>query len=140
MKQLALSGIVALAALAPAPEAGTAAAAAAGPPVNVVAEAVHGIRVTEAPAEAAVLVVFVVDDAGDPVDEVAVSVLERGREVAAAKSDSRGRALFRLPLAGAVSVRASEEGFVAAAARGVVLRRGGLTCVALPLEQAEPRR
>ena len=74
-----------------------------------------------------------------PPNVVAVGVLERGREVAVAKSDGRGRAVFRLSLAGPVSVRAAEDGFVPAAARGVVLRRGGLTCVALPLEQAEPR-
>ena len=114
-------------------------AAAAEPPPNVVAQAIRGIRVAEAPKGTSVLVVFVVDDAGDPVDEVAVGVLERGREVAVAKSDGRGRAVFRLSLAGPVSVRAAEDGFVPAAARGVVLRRGGLTCVALPLEQAEPR-
>jgi hypothetical protein len=114
-------------------------AVAAEPPANVVAQAIRGIRVAEAPKGTSVLVVFVVDDAGDPVDEVAVGVRERGREVAIAKSDSRGRAVFRLSLAGPVSVRAAEEGFVPATASGVVLRRGGLTCVALPLEQAEPR-
>jgi hypothetical protein len=115
---------------------GTASAAPAG---NVVADAVHGIRVAEAPRDAAVLVVLVVDDAGDPLDEVAVSVLGRGKEVATAKSDSRGRAVFHLALAGAVSVRASAEGFVPAIARTVALRKGGLTAVALPLEQREPQ-
>jgi hypothetical protein len=115
------------------------AASAAAPAANVVADAVRGIRVAEAPRDAAVLVVLVVDDAGDSLDEVTVSVLARGKELAAAKSDSRGRAVFHLALAGPVSVHASAEGFVSAIARAVALRKGGLTAVALPLEQHEPQ-
>ena len=122
---------------APAAPPGTASSAA--PAGNVVADAVRGIRVAEAPRDTAVLVVLVVDDAGDPLDEVVVSVLGRGKELASAKSDSRGRAVFHLALAGAVSVRASAEGFVSASARTVALRKGGLTAVALPLEQREPQ-
>jgi hypothetical protein len=114
-------------------------ASAAAPAGNVVADGVRGIRVVEAPRDTAVLVVLAVDDAGDPLDEVAVAVLARGKEVASAKSDSRGRAVFHLALAGAVSVRASAEGFVSATARAVALRKGGLTAVALPLEQREPQ-
>jgi hypothetical protein len=117
---------------------GTAAAPAA-PAGNVVADGVRGIRVAEAPRNTAVLVVLVVDDAGDPLDEVAVSVLARGKQLETARSDSRGRAVFRLALAGVVSVRASAEGFVPATARTVALHKGGLTAVALPLEQREPQ-
>jgi hypothetical protein len=111
---------------------------AAEPPVNVVAEGIRGIKVAEGPADACLLVVFVVDDAGDPVDEVPVRVTDRGREVASARSDSRGRAILRLTRAGRVSVSAVDAGFVRAVAHGVAVRRGGLTSVALPLEQEEP--
>jgi hypothetical protein len=119
------------------------AAVASGAPVprppNAIADAVRGIRAADTPRDTSVLVVLVVDDAGDPLDEVAVTVLDRGKEVAAAKSDGRGRAVFRLQLAGPVAVRAVDDGFVPSLARGVVLRRGGLTALALPLEQAEPQ-
>jgi hypothetical protein len=129
-----------LAVLAAAPARAWAPPAEGRAPVeNVVSDATRGIRVAEAPRDAAVLVVVVLDDAGDPLDEIAVPVLARGgRELGAARSDSRGRAVFRLAIAGPVSVRASEEGFVPATARGVALRKGGLTAVALPLEQKEP--
>ncbi|MGE5124728.1 MAG: carboxypeptidase-like regulatory domain-containing protein [Betaproteobacteria bacterium] len=110
---------------------------AAEPRVNVVTEGIRGIKVAE-PADACLLVVFVVDDAGDPVDEVPVRVTDRGREVASARSDNRGRAILRLPRAGRVSVSAVDAGFVRAVAHGVAVRRGGLTSVALPLEQEEP--
>lgn len=130
----ALAGALALAVLAP-PAAATPPPAAAP---NVVSENVRGIRVAEAPRDTAVLVVLVVDDAGDPLDEIAVTVLARGKEIATERSDSRGRALFRLPRAGVVGVRAAGEGFVTSAARAVTLRKGELTAVALPLEQREP--
>jgi len=108
--------------------------------VNVVTEGVRGIRVAEGPADACLLVVFVVDDAGDPLDEVPIRVTDRGREVASARSDNRGRAILRLPRAGRMSVSAVDEGFVRAVAHGVAVRKGGLTSVVLPLEQEEPAR
>lgn len=107
-----------------------------GQRVNVVAEQVRGVPTVDAPADTASLLVYVVDDAGDPVDEVQVIVLVAGKQVGAGRSDGRGRALLVLPIAGPVQVRASETGFVTASARSVVLRHGGLTAVALPLEEA----
>lgn len=108
---------------------------AAEPRVNVVTEGVRGIRVADGPSDACLLVVFVVDDAGDPVDEVPIRVSERGRELASARSDNRGRAILRLPRAARVSVSAADAGFVRAVAHGVALRPGGLTSLVLPLEQ-----
>ena len=108
---------------------------AAEPRTNVVTEGVRGIKVVEGPADACLLVVFVVDDAGDPVDEVPIRVTEEDREVASARSDNRGRAILRLTRAGRVSVSAVDAGFVRAVAHGVALQRGGLTSVVLPLEQ-----
>lgn len=107
-----------------------------GQRVNVVAEQVRGVPTVDAPADTASLLVYVVDDAGDPVDEVQVIVLVAGKQVGAGRSDGRGRALLVLPIAGPVQVRASEAGFVTTSARTVVLRHGGLTAVALPLEEA----
>ncbi len=113
---------------------------AAEPRVNVVTEALRGINAVDSPADTCLLVVFVVDDAGDPVDEVPIQVTERGREVAQARSDSRGRAILRLPGPGRVSVSAADTGFVRAVAHGVSVRKGGLTAVVLPLEQEPPAR
>ena len=106
----------------------------ATPHVNVVADAIRGIR-SDNGADA-ILVVFVVDDTGDPLDQVTVTVSEQGRALDSSKTDARGRVLFRRPSAGVVSVRAEDAGLVACVAHGVVLRGGGLTGVVLPLEQA----
>ena len=106
--------------------------------VNVIADAVRAIA-AEGEEDTALLLVFVVDDAGDPIDEVPVSVSDHGKPIGSGKTDSRGRVLLRLAVAGPVSVRAADTGFVPAVARGVVLRRAGLTSLALPLEQAPAR-
>lgn len=153
MSPSALAGALAVAVLASpaalAPPAATPPASATTPPAavktaaaqaNVVSDGVRGIRVAEAPRDTAVLVVLVVDDVGDPLDEIAVTVLSRSKEIATEKSDSRGRALFRLSTAGVVSVRAAADGFVPSAARAVTVRKGGLTALALPLEQKEPEQ
>lgn len=112
------------------------ASAVAEPPMNVVAEQVRAIAADGGAQDAAVLLVFVVDDAGDPLDAVPISVLQDGREVATAESDARGRALLRLAFAGPVVVRAVESGLVPSEARGVELRKAGLAAVVLPLEDA----
>ncbi len=114
---------------------GAVAASAAEPPVNVVAEQVRAIAADSGAQDAAVLLVFVVDDAGDPLDAVPISVLQGGREVATAESDARGRALLRLAFAGPVVVRAVESGLVPSEARGIDLRKAGLAAVVLPLEE-----
>ncbi len=116
-----------------------AAASRAQPPVNVVADEVRAIAAADDAKDSALLLVFVVDDAGDPMDAVTVKVLEGGREIASAESDTKGRALLRLAAAGPVVVRASEPGLVPGEARGVELRKAGLTAVVLPLEDAETR-
>ena len=103
---------------------------------NVVAEQVRGVPTVDASADTALLLVYVVDDAGDPIDEVEVAVHSAGKPVGAGRTDSRGRLLLSLSVAGPVRVRASEAGFVSSLARSVVLRHGGLTAVVLPLEEA----
>jgi hypothetical protein len=118
---------------------GVAAAQASGPTPNVVAEHVRPIRADEGAADTAVLLVFVVDDAGDPMDAVAVTVLDAGKEIASGESDARGRALLRLTFAGPVVVRAVESGLVPSEARGVLLRKAGLTAVVLPLAASASR-
>jgi hypothetical protein len=115
------------------------AAEASEPAPNVVAEQVHAIKADEGVKETAVLLVFVVDDAGDPMDSVPITVLDGGREIASGESDARGRALLRLAFAGQVVVRAVESGLVPSEARGVVLRKAGLTAVVLPLEASESK-
>jgi hypothetical protein len=104
--------------------------------VNVVAEQVRGVPTVEASTTTATLLVYVVDDAGDPIDEVEVEVLSGGRQVGSGRTDGRGRVLLSLSARGAVVVQASEAGFVGSVARGVLLRRGRLTAVVLPLEEA----
>jgi hypothetical protein len=102
--------------------------------VNVVASAIHGISSGE--AGDAVLVVFVVDDAGDPMDEVGVVVTDYGKAIDAGTTDAHGKVVFRVPTARVVSVRAADTGFVPGVAHGVELRSGFLTALALPLEEA----
>ncbi len=108
-----------------------------GPAPNVVAEGVRGIRAVGGRADTSVLLVFVVDDSGDPLDEVQVTVLDGAKELAAVRSDGRGRAVFSLSVAGPVTVRVEERGCVPAVAPGVVLRKAGFTALVLPLEEAE---
>jgi hypothetical protein len=102
--------------------------------VNVVAEQVRAIAADDA-KDTAVLLVFVVDDAGDPMDSVWITVLDGGKEIGAGESDARGRVLLRLAFSGQVVVRAVEPGLVSSEAHGVVLRKAGLTAVALPLQE-----
>jgi hypothetical protein len=106
------------------------------PRVNVVVDAVRAVSAGEGSEDEALLVVFVVDDAGDPIDEVAVVVSARGQVAGSVKTDSRGRAMFHFDFSGPVTVRAADAGLVPAVARGVMLRKGGVTALALPLEQA----
>ncbi len=114
-------------------------ARAAGPSVNVVAQEVRAIAADPDAKGTALLLVFVVDDAGDPLDSVAVSVLQAGKEIASGASDARGRTLLRLSAAGPVVVRAVESGLVPSEARGVELRQAGLSAVVLPLEDASSK-
>jgi hypothetical protein len=110
-----------------------------GPAVNVVATDVRAIDADGDAKDTARLLVLVVDDAGDPLDAVAVQVLAGGKEIASGESDARGRVLLRLELAGPVTVRAVESGLVPSEARGVVLRKAGLTAVALPIADVASR-
>ncbi len=111
--------------------------AASPPAANVVTDGVRGIHAVGGRPAAAVLLVFVVDDSGDPLDEVQVTVRDGEKELASLRTDGRGRALFSFALDGPVTVRAEEHGCVPAVAHGVVLRKAGLTSLALPLEEAE---
>jgi hypothetical protein len=104
------------------------------PRVNVVTDAIRGI--SSGDAAGAVLVVFVVDDAGDPIDEVTVLVTDHGKAIDSGKTDARGRVLFQVPGERVVSVRAEDAGLVPSVANGVVLRKAGLTALVLPLEEA----
>jgi hypothetical protein len=106
---------------------------------NVITEQVRAIKADDGAADTAVLLVIVVDDGGDPIDSVPISVLDGGKEIASGESDARGRALLRLAFAGQVVVRAVEPGLVPSEARGVVLRKAGLTAVVLPLEAPESK-
>jgi hypothetical protein len=110
-----------------------------GPAVNVVAMDVRAIAADGDAKDTARLLVLVVDDAGDPLDAVAVQVLAGGKEIASGESDARGRVLLRIEIAGAVTVRAVESGLVPSEARGVVLRKAGLTAVALPIADVASR-
>jgi uncharacterized protein YfaS (alpha-2-macroglobulin family) len=107
---------------------------AAEPRVNVVADGIRGISTGD--ARGSVLVVFVMDDTGDPIDEVTVVVTDGGKTVESGKTDARGRVVFQVPTERVVSVRAEEAGLVPSVANGVVLRKGSLTGLALPLEEA----
>jgi hypothetical protein len=111
--------------------------AASEPKLNVVAEQVRPIEADQELSGMALLVVLVVDDLGDPIDTVPVTVLRDGKPIASQESDPRGRALFRLALTGTVVVHAEDTGLVPSEARSVQLRQGGLTAVVLPLADAE---
>ena len=111
---------------------------AAEPRVNVVADAIRGI--SSGDAAGAVLAVFVVDDSGDPIDEVAVVVTEHGQVVDSGQTDPRGRVLFQIATDRVVSVRAQEAGLVPSVANGVVVRRAALTALVLPLEEQLPQK
>ena len=128
--------LAAAAARASEPAKTAAPAKTATPAVNVVAQDVRAISADSDAADTARLLVLVVDDAGDPLDGVAISVLAGGKEIASGESDARGRVLLRVAFAGPVVVRGVEAGLVPSEAHGVVLRKAGLTAVALPLEDA----
>lgn len=115
---------------------GLTAATSASERTNVVAELVRGVETVDAPTDTATLIVYVLDDAGEPIDEVEVLVSAAGKPIARGRSDGRGRATLSLSRAGTVRVSASEAGFLTSVARAVTLRRGGLTALVLPLEEA----
>jgi hypothetical protein len=114
------------------------------PVANVIARGVRAISadVDVDTKDGAALLVLVVDDAGDPLDAVPIVVLDDAKEIGRAQSDSRGRALLRLPAAEQAIVRVAESGLVPSEAHDVELRKGGLTAVVLSLEDvaAEPAR
>jgi len=121
-----------LAAPGPAPAATTA---------NVVATQVEAVARREvSERDPALLVVYVVDQDGVPLEGADVRLVGTRKPAQALKTGKDGTVLLRWNEAERVTVEASHEGCVAALARRVALKRGALTVVALPLplEPDEP--
>jgi hypothetical protein len=112
-------------------------AGAGGSKVNVVAERVAPIRTLGERTDPALLLVYVTDHLGGPLEGIVVSLSEGPRDRGRSTTGRDGTALLRLATAGSLTVRVAHEGFVAAEARQVVVRLGGFTAIALPLEVAQ---
>lgn len=103
-------------------------------PLSVVAPTIEAIPRTGASGrDPALVLVYVVDQDGIPLEGIEVSVRGTRTPMGTVKTVKDGTALLRIADAGRVTVRASGESLVAAEARGVQVKRGGLTAVALPL-------
>jgi hypothetical protein len=108
--------------------------------INVVAHGVNPIRRSSHSAEGPLLLIYVVDQDGHPLEGAAASVF-RGRGIEAESSTAAdGRAMIRLSSPGLLSVRVDLAGFIRAEAWKVITIGGGLTAVVLPLELVEPKR
>lgn len=114
----------------------TSAAGAAGK-VNVLTREVRAIRASGDQSDPALLLVYVTDHAGSPLDGIELSLTEGSRSRGRATTTREGTALLRLTMTGHLTVRAAHVGFVTAEARRVFVQMGGFTAVALPLEVAD---
>lgn len=114
-------------------------ASTAAPPasVNVLASDVKSIRASGDPSDPALLLVYVTDHHGVPLDGIELSLAEGSQSRGHATTTRDGTALLRLTMTGPLTVRAAHVGFVTAEARRVVVQMGRFTAVALPLEAVE---
>jgi Carboxypeptidase regulatory-like domain len=113
---------------------GTQAGSGAGPAVPVVVERVHPVaREGFGPRDPALLLVYVVDSDGEPVEGAIVTLAGTARRTVPMTTAKDGTVLMRLDAGGRLTVRASAAGEGSAEARTVIVRNGGLTAVALPL-------
>jgi hypothetical protein len=111
--------------------------AAAAAKVNVLANEVRSIRASGDHSDPALLLVYVTDHHGIPLDGIELSLAEGSRSRGRATTTRDGTALLRLTMTGQLTVRAAHVGFVTAEARRVAVQMGSFTAVALPLEVAE---
>jgi len=114
-----------------------AASADGGEPTNVVAGDVNPIMASGDRTDPALLLVYVTDHLGNPLDGIQISLTEGSRSRGSATTGREGTALLRLSMTGRLTVRASHVGFVTAEARRVFVQAGRFTAVALPLEVAQ---
>ena len=100
----------------------------------VVVERVHPIaREGFGPRDPALLLVYVVDSDGEPVEGADVTLHGTARRATLLPTSKDGTVLLRLDSGGRLTVRASAAGEGRAEARVVIVKNGGLTVVALPL-------
>jgi len=100
----------------------------------VVAERVHPIaREGFGPRDPALLLVYVVDSDGEPVEGATVTLHGTARPAMPLRTSKDGTVLMRLDSGGRLTVRASAANEGRAEARVVIVKNGGLTVVALPL-------
>ena len=111
--------------------------AAAAAKVNVLANEVKSIRASGDQSDPALLLVYVTDHHGSPLDGIGLSLAEGSQDRGRATTTRDGTALLRLTMTGYLTVRAAHVGFVTAEARRVAIQMGRFTAVALPLEVAE---
>ena len=104
---------------------------------NVVTGAVSPILASGERTDPALLLVYVTDHLGNPLDGIQVLLAEGPRARGTATTGRDGTALLRLSMTGRLTVRASHAGFVTAEARRVMVQTGRFTSVALPLEVAQ---
>jgi hypothetical protein len=107
--------------------------------VNVVTEGVTPIRRSGEATDPAVLLVYVVDPDSVPLEGVDVRLIFARGSKGTGKTGKDGTCLLRSAEVGRLVVRASLGGHVPAEARNVVLRRNGLTAIALALEPERPK-
>ena len=117
--------------------ASIAASAAGAERANMVASDVSPIVASGERTDPALLLVYVTDHLGNPLDGIRISLTEGSRSRGSATTGRDGTALLRLSMTGRLAVRASNAGFVTAEARRVSVRAGGFTAIALPLEVAQ---
>lgn len=106
---------------------------AAGARVNVVARGVVPVTRTGEAFAAGLLLVYVVDQDGEPLGGVDVTLAFADGTKGAARTVKDGTALMKLTHFGTLTLRAAGSGYTTAEAREVSVKANGLTSVALPL-------
>jgi len=104
--------------------------------VNVLANEMRSIRASGDQSDPALLLVYVTDHHGVPLEGIELSLAEGSLSRGRATTTRDGTALLRLTMTGQLTVRAAHAGFVTAEARRVAVQMGSFTAVALPLEVA----
>jgi hypothetical protein len=97
---------------------------AAAAKVNVLANEVRSIRASGDQSDPALLLVYVTDHHGVPLEGIELWLAEGSRSRGRATTTRDGTALLRPTMEGQLTVRAAHAGFVTAEARRVVVQMG----------------
>jgi hypothetical protein len=113
--------------------AGVAHAGDAAPP-SIVAQGVRPIMRAGDPRDPGLLLVYVIDQDAVPIELAEITLAGSKGGILKARTGKDGTALLRMSAVGRWRVRASADGYAPSEATDVLIKRNGLSSVALPLK------